>query len=113
MDRNKAIETLKELNSTIKHWGTSSITQYNGHFNDALTLAIESLENCDKELPTEFKERLEKEKEVEIKKERENAIKDMQSKCNHEWGPVEWTWCCGGYRTCKICGLTEDYYERD
>ena len=113
MDRNKAIELLKELNSTIRFWGTSNVTQYNGRFNDALMLAIESLEHCDKELPTEFKERLEKEKEIEIKKARENAIKNMQSKCNHEWGPVTWTWSCGGYRTCKICGLTEDYYERD
>lgn len=33
--------------------------------------------------------------------------------CNHVWGEVTWTWSCGGYRTCKICGATEDYYERD
>lgn len=113
MDRDKAIELLKELNSVIRFWGTSYVTQYNGHFNDALMLAIESLEQCNKELPSEFKERLEKEKEIEIKKERENIIKNMQSKCNHDWGEVTWTWCCGGYRTCKKCGLTEDYYERD
>ena len=37
----------------------------------------------------------------------------LQDHCNHEWGGVTWTWCCGGYRTCRICGKTEDYYERD
>ena len=113
MDRNKAIEVLKELNSVIKHWGTSSVKQYDGRFNDALKLAIESLEHSNKELLTELKERLEKEKEIEIEEEREKVIKNMQSKCNHDWGEVTWTWSCGGYRTCKICGLTEDYYERD
>ena len=37
----------------------------------------------------------------------------LQEHCNHDWGRIEWTWSCGGYRTCRICGKTEDYYERD
>ena len=37
----------------------------------------------------------------------------LQEHCPHDWGGVEWTWSCGGYRTCRICGKTEDYYERD
>jgi len=37
----------------------------------------------------------------------------IQNHCVHDWGPVEWTWSCGGYRTCSKCGKTEDYYERD
>ena len=52
----------------------------------------------------------------ELEKEREirNAEQVIRQKyCNHVWGPVTWTWSCGGYRTCKICGATEDYYERD
>ena len=43
------------------------------------------------------------EKEAEIRK----------KYCHHEWGPVHWTWSCGGYRQCLFCGKIEDYYERD
>ena len=49
----------------------------------------------------------------EESKRREEEYKLRQKYCNHIWGPVTWTWCCGGYRTCKICGAREDYYERD
>jgi hypothetical protein len=49
----------------------------------------------------------------EERKAREEECKLKQKYCNHIWGPVTWTWCCGGYRTCKICGAREDYYERD
>ena len=33
--------------------------------------------------------------------------------CHHEWGTIHWTWSCGGYRQCVLCGKIEDYYERD
>jgi hypothetical protein len=47
------------------------------------------------------------------RKDKEEVYKLRQKYCNHIWGPVTWTWCCGGYRTCIICGATQDYYERD
>ena len=49
----------------------------------------------------------------EERKNREEEYKLKQKYCNHIWGPVTWTWSCGGYRTCQICGAREDYYERD
>jgi len=52
--------------------------------------------------------------ELEEEREVRNTEQVIRQKyCNHEWGPVNWTWSCGGYRTCKICGATKDYYERD
>ena len=46
-------------------------------------------------------------------KHREEIRSAIREHCDHEWGPVNWTWSCGGYRTCRKCGKTEDYYERD
>ena len=47
------------------------------------------------------------------RKDKEEEYKLRQKYCNHDWGEVTWTWCCGGYRTCRICGARQDYYERD
>lgn len=57
--------------------------------------------------------RLEKEL-AEERRNRENRIKvAIQEKCDHDWGGVDWQCATGGYRTCRKCGNTELYYERD
>ena len=44
---------------------------------------------------------------------RKEIKKSIQENCDHDFGPVTWTWSCGGYRVCNKCGKHEDYYERD
>lgn len=52
--------------------------------------------------------------ELESERKESERIHELRKKyCTHDWGPVHWTWCCGGYRECMICGAREDYYERD
>lgn len=76
--------------------------------------------NCEVKSLKEQVERL-REKNKELEANAKNAETDklqyakkyFQDRCHHDWGGVTWTWCCGGYRTCRICGKTEDYYERD
>ena len=47
------------------------------------------------------------------RKRKEEEFLWIREHCRHEWGPVVWTWSCGGYRECIHCGEREDYYERD
>ena len=113
MDREEAKKYLKELNSKIKYYGSSTITEYDGKYKYALDLAIESLENCDKELPSEIQKRLEKEKNEQLEKERNEMIKQIQDNCVHDWGPREWVYYTCYECKCKKCGKIEMFYERD
>lgn len=45
--------------------------------------------------------------------ERESRERIRREECNHDWGPEEWTWSCGGYRKCRKCGAVKEFYERD
>ena len=46
-------------------------------------------------------------------KELEEQVKEL-SKCNHEWGYLQWYDACNWYRECeKGCGERLEGYERD
>ncbi|MBR4591162.1 MAG: hypothetical protein IKO36_10950 [Bacteroidaceae bacterium] len=85
-----------------------------------LEISKSVLENYDYLMPSEIKEfheiknRLLEEKQKKEMNERINIkIERMQSQCQHKFGPKTWTWTCGGYHVCQICGKVEDFYERD
>lgn len=44
---------------------------------------------------------------------RKERISLRRKYCGHDFGPKVWTWECGGYRECRICGEREEFYERD
>ena len=113
MTREEAKKYLEELNSKIHEYGLSSISQYDAKYNFALKLAIESLENCDRELPTEAKERMEKEYQEKLEKEREEMVKEIQRNCDHDWGPREWIYYTYYKCKCRTRGKVEEFYERD
>lgn len=95
-----------------KHTNLSSVL--NSSFNrQALQIAINELRKPNESVVCKDLNNKVKILQEELEKEKKNKIAEIQSNCDHHWGPVEWTWSCGGYRTCTKCGLTEDYYERD
>jgi hypothetical protein len=71
------------------------------------------VEGCEYLTPYEL-DRFKRKKEAIMEKKMEDErVRLRRRYCGHDFGPKVWTWECGGYRECRICGEREEFYERD
>ena len=71
------------------------------------------VEGCEYLLPYELEQFKRKKEAIMEDNRRKERISLRRKYCGHDFGPKVWTWECGGYRECRICGEREEFYERD